>query len=165
PPPDRAPAAVRGAAGRAPAVRDLLAGTGFGHPVHPPLTDVVIGTWTSSLLLDCCGGERAEDASDLLLAAGILAAVPTASAGLVDAAYLRGPNRRVALVHAVGNLTAVGLQTVSWCARRRGDRGRGVALSGAAYSLATAAAWLGGHMTLGRGVGVDQTAFERLPSD
>src|SRR5262249_11324967 len=141
---DRVQAGVRAAAARGPAVRDVLAGVGFGHPLHPPLTDVVVGAWTSSLLLDCCGGERAQGAADGLLAAGSAAAVPTASAGLVDWADLRGASRRVGTVHALGNLTALGLQLLSWRARRRGDRGRGIALSSAAYGIASMAAWLGG---------------------
>src|SRR6185437_5178400 len=32
--------------------KDLLSGTWLGHPVHPPLTDIVIGSWSSALLLD-----------------------------------------------------------------------------------------------------------------
>jgi hypothetical protein len=30
-------------------LKDVLSGTWLGHPLHPPLTDVVIGTWTSAL--------------------------------------------------------------------------------------------------------------------
>jgi hypothetical protein len=29
-------------------IKDLLAGTWLGHPLHPVLTDVVVGAWTSS---------------------------------------------------------------------------------------------------------------------
>ena len=162
---DRVQDAVRAVAAQAPGVRDALAGTGFGHPLHPPLTDVVVGAWTSSLLLDCCGGERSRGAADGLLAVGIAAAVPTAAAGLVDWADLRGASRRVGSVHALGNLTALGLQTLSWRARRRGDRGRGLALSGLAYGIASVSAWLGGHLSLGRAVGVNQTAVESLPEE
>jgi nitrite reductase/ring-hydroxylating ferredoxin subunit/uncharacterized membrane protein len=150
---------------REPAVRDLLAGTGFGHPLHPPLTDVVVGAWTSSLLLDCFGTARARGAADGLVVVGIAAAVPTAAAGLVDWADLRGASRRVGTLHALGNASALGLQVLSWRARRRGDRGRGVALSGLAYGIASAAAWLGGHLSLGRAVGVNQTAVESLPEE
>jgi nitrite reductase/ring-hydroxylating ferredoxin subunit/uncharacterized membrane protein len=146
-------------------VRDLLAGTGFGHPIHPPLTDVVVGAWTSSVLLDWCGGERSRGAADGLVAAGVAAAVPTAAAGLVDWSDLRGAGRRVGAVHALGNVTALGLQALSLRARRRGDRGRGVALSCAAYGIASVSAWLGGHLSFGRAVGVNQTALESLPQE
>ena len=110
-------------------LKDLLSGTWLGHPVHPPLTDVVIGAWTSALLLDLLGGEETKVAADRLVAAGVVAAVPTAAAGLSDWAELRGGSRRVGSVHAIGNTSALLLHTLSWAARRRGERGRGLALS------------------------------------
>jgi hypothetical protein len=58
-------------------LKDVLSGTWLGEPLHPPLTDVVIGTWTSALLLDLLGGEQTHKAADGLVAAGVLAAVPT----------------------------------------------------------------------------------------
>jgi nitrite reductase/ring-hydroxylating ferredoxin subunit/uncharacterized membrane protein len=146
-------------------LKDLLSGTWLGHPVHPPLTDVVVGTWTSALLLDLLGGKRGRQAADRLVGAGILAALPTAAAGLSDWAELRGGTRRVGTVHATGNVSALVLHTLSWSARRRGQRGRGLALSALGYGVATFSAWLGGHLSFGRGVGVNQTAFEDAPPD
>jgi nitrite reductase/ring-hydroxylating ferredoxin subunit/uncharacterized membrane protein len=146
-------------------LKDLLSGTWLGHPLHPPLTDVVIGTWTSALLLDLFGGKHGGEGADRLVAAGIVAAVPTASAGLSDWAELRGGGRRVGFVHAIGNTTALLLHTQSWLARRRGDRGRGVALSALGYGIATFSAWLGGHLSFAKGVGVNQTAFEHAPTE
>ena len=146
-------------------LKDLLSGTWLGHPLHPPLTDIVIGAWTSALLLDLVGGEGTEDAADRLVAAGILAAVPTAAAGLSDWAELRGGSRRVGSVHAIGNTTALVLHALSWAARRRGDRGRGVALSVLGFGIATFSAWLGGYLSFGKGVGVNQAAFEDGPSE
>jgi nitrite reductase/ring-hydroxylating ferredoxin subunit/uncharacterized membrane protein len=146
-------------------LKDLLSGTWLGHPLHPPLTDVVIGAWTSALLLDLAGGERAEEAADILVGAGVLAGVPTAAAGLSDWAELHGGTRRVGSVHAIGNTTALVLHALSYLARRRGDRGRGKALSTIGFGIATFSAWLGGHLSFARGVGVNQTAFENGPSD
>jgi nitrite reductase/ring-hydroxylating ferredoxin subunit/uncharacterized membrane protein len=146
-------------------LKDLLSGTWLGHPVHPPLTDVVLGAWTSALLLDVLGGKASEQAAERLVGAGVLAAVPTAAAGLSDAAELRGGTRRVAFVHALGNTTALTLHVLSWSARRRGDRTRGVALSALGYGVVTLSAWLGGHLSFRRGVGVNQTAFESSPQD
>lgn len=145
--------------------KDLLSGTWLGHPLHPPLTDVVVGAWTSALLLDLVGGDRAKRAADTLVGTGILAAVPTAAAGLSDWAELRGGVRRVGVVHATGNVTALVLHTLSWTARKRRQRRRGIALSALGYSVATFSAWLGGHLSFGRGVGVNQTAFEDAPAD
>jgi nitrite reductase/ring-hydroxylating ferredoxin subunit/uncharacterized membrane protein len=156
---------VRAAVPEESELKDALSGTWLGHPLHPPLTDAVIGAWSSALLLDLVGGENGEEAADRLVAAGILAAVPTATAGLSDWAELRGGSRRVGSVHAIGNTIALVLHTASWFARRRGDRGRGVTLSAVGYGVATFSAWLGGHLSFAEGVGVNQTAFEDSPGE
>ena len=161
----RLQSAVRRAVPQESKLKDALSGTWLGHPLHPPLTDVVIGGWTSALVLDVVGGDQAEDAADRLVAVGILAAVPTALTGLSDWADLRGGSRRLGSVHAIGNTAALTLHGLSLRARRRGDRGRGLALSMAGVAAAMASAWLGGHLSFVRGVGVNQTVFEDWPAD
>jgi nitrite reductase/ring-hydroxylating ferredoxin subunit/uncharacterized membrane protein len=157
--------AVRAAIPQDSGLKDGLSGTWLGHPLHPPLTDVVIGAWSSAFLLDLFGGERARDASDGLIATGILAALPTAAAGLSDWAELIGASRRVGVVHATGNTSALALHALSLAARRRGRRGRGVLLSATGLGLGAFSAWLGGHLSFGKGVGVNQTAFDEPPAD
>jgi nitrite reductase/ring-hydroxylating ferredoxin subunit/uncharacterized membrane protein len=154
--------AVRGAVGPG-TVKDLLSGTWLGHPVHPLLTDTVIGTWLSALLLDLSGDRGVRRGADRLIAAGIAAALPTALTGAndwADAEPGNAPVRRVGAVHATANVVALGLQVASLAARRRGARGRGVALSVAANGLLGASGWLGGHLSFARGIGVDQTVFD-----
>ena len=146
-------------------LKEVLSGTWLGHPLHPPLTDMVLGAWTSALLLDAVAGEEGEHAADLLVAAGVAAAVPTAAAGLSDWAELRGGSRRVGSVHALGNTCALLLHAGSLLARRRGHRSTGMALSAIGYGLAAGSAWLGGHLSFARGVGVNQTAFDDAPTD
>ena len=75
-------------------VRNLLSGTYLGHPLHAVLTDLPIGAWAMSALLDAAGGPAAEGAADLLVAAGVVAAVPTAAAGLFDWSDTSGPETR-----------------------------------------------------------------------
>jgi nitrite reductase/ring-hydroxylating ferredoxin subunit/uncharacterized membrane protein len=154
---------VRKAVPQGTAAKDVLSGTWLGHPAHPPLTDVVLGSWTSAWLLDAIG-EKGKAGSEVLLGVGILAALPTAASGLSDWAELRGGTRRVGLVHALGNTTALTLQILSLRARRRGERGKGVGLSTLAMTVASMSALLGGHLSFGRGVGVNQTAFEDFPT-
>ena len=146
-------------------LKDVLSGTWLGHPLHPPLTDVVVGSWTGALLLDRLGGKGAERAADRLVAAGILAALPTAASGLSDWAELRDGARRAGAVHAIGNVAGLTLHALSWGARRRGARTPGTTLSTAGYAAAALSAWLGGHLAFSRGVGVNRTAFEERPSD
>jgi len=151
-PSQAAAAAVRDAVGSG-ALKAALRGDWIGHALHPLLTDTVIGTWTSGLLLDLTGGQGA----DRLIAAGIVCAVPTALSGATDWADAeeRDPGaRRVGALHAVANVGALGLQIRSLSARRRGARGRGIALSLAANALLGASGYLGGHLSYAQGVGV-----------
>jgi nitrite reductase/ring-hydroxylating ferredoxin subunit/uncharacterized membrane protein len=145
--------------------KDALSGTWLGHPLHPPLTDLVVGSWASAAVLDLVGGEEQQAAAQTLIGVGVLAALPTALAGISDWAELRGGQRRVGAVHATGNTVALALYGLSWRARRRGRRGRGVAFATAGGVVATLSAWLGGHLSFARGVGVNQTAFEDLPAE
>jgi nitrite reductase/ring-hydroxylating ferredoxin subunit/uncharacterized membrane protein len=144
-------------------VKDALAGTWLGHPLHPMLTDVVVGAWTSAFVLDAVGGERTEEAADMLVGLGVLAAVPTAVSGLADWVDTWGPTQRVGTVHAVGNLVATSVYGLSWVARKRGARGLGVALGLLGMGIASGTAYLGGHLVYGKGVGVDASVFEHGP--
>jgi nitrite reductase/ring-hydroxylating ferredoxin subunit/uncharacterized membrane protein len=146
-------------------VKDLLSGTWLGHPLHPALTDVVIGAWTSSLFLDLIPGRKTRKASDRLIDMGILAAVPTAIAGLSDWTDTINSRRRVGLVHAAVNVTALYLYANSSWARKRRQRVRGFLLSTSGYGVATLGAYLGAHLSFGQGTGVDETAFDEGPTD
>lgn len=149
-------------------LRDALAGTWMGHALHPLLTDVVIGTWTSANLLDLLGGDDDGTAAETLIAVGIAAYAPTAVSGTIDWAdgEIGDPRvRRAGLVHAASNATALGLYTASLVARRRGAHGRGKALALAGAAVMGAGGFLGGHLSYARGVGVNQTAFDEGPAD
>jgi nitrite reductase/ring-hydroxylating ferredoxin subunit/uncharacterized membrane protein len=144
-------------------VRNLLSGTDLGHPLHPVLTDLPIGAWVMSALLDAAGGPAAEGAADLLVAAGVVAAVPTAAAGLNDWSDTAGPQTRVGLVHAALNTAALSLYLASVVARTRGRRRGGKALSLAGLGVLLCAADLGGHLSFGMGTDVNRTAWEQRP--
>ncbi len=135
-------------------VRDALSGKAIGHALHPMLTDVPIGTWTSATLLDVLGPRRWRGASATLTGIGLLASAPTVASGVVEWGETPASQRRVAVVHAGSNYVAVGCYLVSFIAKLRGRTrtGRSAALLGA---LALGAGgYLGGHLSLGRGVGV-----------
>src|SRR5262245_15165097 len=65
-------------------IKDLLSGTWLGHPLHPLLTDIPIGSFTSATVLDIIGGRRAQPAAERLVELGLLSAVATAAAGAAD---------------------------------------------------------------------------------
>lgn len=140
----RPPAGAVGRAVRPRVVSNLLSGTDLGHPLHPVLTDLPIGAWVMSALLDAAGGPAAEGAADLLVAVGVVAAVPTAAAGLNDWSDTVGPETRVGLVHSALNTTALSLYLASLVARARGRRRGGKALGLAGLGVLLAGADLGG---------------------
>ena len=127
-------------------VRSVLGGDWLGHPLHPMLTDLPIGFWTSAWVLDIVGGPETETAADALLGLGVLSAVPTVAAGWVDWTFLDRPTRRVGVVHALSNAVATSLFAGSWLARRRGERARGIALCHAGAVVATVGGFLGGYL-------------------
>lgn len=146
-------------------VKDILSGTWTGHPLHPVMTDLPIGFWTSSFMLDLVGGRRAAEASRRLIGLGILSAVPTAAAGLSDWSDTIGEERRIGTVHAVANVVALSLYGWSWVARGRERRGFGVALGLLGATAATAGGYLGGHLVYRQGVGADRNAWKHGGDD
>jgi nitrite reductase/ring-hydroxylating ferredoxin subunit/uncharacterized membrane protein len=158
---------VRGALGPG-VVKDLLSGTWLGHPVHPVLTDVVIGSFTSASILDLVGGERSADGAQRLVGIGLAAYGPTALTGANDWADSEPADdsvRRTGLVHAATNATAFALYALSYRARRRGRRTAGTLLGLAGAGTLTVGGYLGGHLTYTQGVGVDQTRFDQGPDE
>ena len=149
-------------------VDEALAGTWLGHPVHPMLILVPMGTWTSAVVLDWIGGEDAETAADLLLGTGLASAIPTVATGYADWADTEPASdavRRVGIIHAALNGTAAVLFGASLVARAAGNRGRGKLLALLGMGAVGAGGYLGGHLTYAEGVGVDTTTFEEYPED
>ena len=138
--------------------KNLMSGTFLGHPLHPLLVTVPIGSWTAAAAFDVVGDRKG---AQRLIGLGILGALPTMASGGSDWAYTNGAEQRVGLVHASANsltLTAYGL---SWWERKRGHHGRGIAWSVLGATTMGLGGWLGGHMSYALGVGVDTTAFQR----
>lgn len=149
------------------AVKDALSGTWLGHAVHPPLTDVVIGSFLGASVLDLLA-PGSDGAAERLIGVGIAAAVPTAVTGASDWADTEVADpavRRVGLVHAAANVSALTLYGASLAARRNGARGRGTVLALGGAALLSFSGYLGGHMSYTRGVGPNQTAFDPGPED
>ena len=153
---------------RPPEINEALSGTWLGHPVHPLLIMLPMGTWTSAVLLDWLGGDDAETAADVLLGAGLAAAVPTVATGYADWADTEPASdtvRRLGIVHAACNGTAAVLFAASLAARAAGARGRGKLLALGGMGAISAGGYLGGHLTYAEGVGVNHDTFEDYPED
>ncbi|MFP5317506.1 MAG: Rieske 2Fe-2S domain-containing protein [Acidimicrobiia bacterium] len=146
-------------------VKDALSGTWLGHPLHPLLTDVVIGSFTSASVLDLLGGRRAQPGANTLAALGIASALPTAAAGLSDWSDSSRADRRVGVVHATANVVGLGFYAASLRARAQGRRGTATSLGLAGMAVMTVGGYLGGHLSYSDGVGVNNTFWLHGPGD
>jgi nitrite reductase/ring-hydroxylating ferredoxin subunit/uncharacterized membrane protein len=150
-------------------VKNFLHGTWLGHPLHPALTDIPLGAWTATLLLDAIGDRRGRPgvarAADASLALGLAGAVGAAATGLTDWSDTDARPRRIGVAHAALNGGATLLFAGSLLCRRRADRelARGLALAG--YLAALAAAYLGGELAFHEQIGMDHSAGRDLPEE
>jgi len=142
-----------------PALKDALYGTWLGHALHPAVTDIPIGCWTSSLILDLAGMEKGADITLKAGTIGALGAALTGAAQWQDLQELEEP-RRLGTLHALMNVAATACYGVSWVLRDRGARPAGIALSLTGYGLASASAMIGGDLSYRLGIGVSRVAFD-----
>ena len=150
------------------ALKDALSGTWLGHALHPFLTDLPIGTWTSAAVLDVLGGEESAPAAERLVGLGVAAALPTALTGMTEWADTQRSDkevRRIGVVHAAANTVALACFAASFAARRAGKQRQGKLLGFGGIAALTVGGHLGGHLSYAKGVGVDQTTFEVRPTD
>lgn len=151
-------AAVQGVTGRlvqSDRVKRVLSGAPLGHRLHPMLTDIPIGCWTSASVLDVLAWRSGRASARRLTALGIVSALPTVASGLSDWSDTDTEDRRVGFVHAGGNSVGILLEIASWSARRRGHHVRGAVLGMTAIGVMTVAGYLGGHLVFARRVGSD----------
>jgi len=145
-----------------PVLELMHGGRWLGHPLHPALSDLPIGFWAGSVLLDLTGRDPAPegglDPAGLFTAAGLTAAVAAAATGVVDWTVSDDQDRRVALFHGVLNTAALGLQGVSLAARLAGHRRTARGLGAAGLAVTGAAAYLGGHLVFAKAVMVNRVA-------
>lgn len=142
-----------------PMLKDALYGTWLGHALHPAVTDIPVGCWTSSLILDLAGMEKG---ADITLKAGTIGALAAALTGVAqwqDLQEMEEP-RRLGTLHALLNVTATALYGASWVLRDRGARPAGIALSLTGYGIASASAMIGGDLSYRLGIGVSRVAFD-----
>jgi len=134
-----------------------------GHPLHPMLVPLPIGSFSLAVLSDIAFA-RTHDRfwarmSNVLLKSGIISGLVAAALGATD--FLGRPpirEHREAWLHAGGNLAAVGLATASLRARRhRSPRSMlpmSLAVSAVLGNLLLITGWLGGELSYRYRVGV-----------
>lgn len=142
-------------------VKNALHGTWLGHPLHPVLTDVPLGAWTTALALDIMearGARKFAPGADGAVAVGLAGAVGAAVSGLTDWNDIDGKPRRYGLVHGLLNVTGTLLYATSLLLRRRNSRNAGRCFAFAGFGVAMAAAYLGGNLVYGDQIGVNHAA-------
>jgi uncharacterized membrane protein len=137
-----------------------------GHPLHPPLTDATIGTYTFATIAAVLSklGIAEESAAKgwaLALVVGLILSAPTALTGLLDWLQIAGgtPLKRTATSHLIAMVSA----TVFFLIAALGgysDGIDGVVGSGSliltliAFGLLTLGGWLGGAIVFTYGMRV-----------
>jgi nitrite reductase/ring-hydroxylating ferredoxin subunit/uncharacterized membrane protein len=147
---------------------DLMHGTWLGHPLHPAVIIMPAGGWTAAVALDALelatGREELRAGADAAIGVGVAGATVAAVTGLTDWHHTEGETRRMGVVHGTLNSAALALFVASLAARNKGARGMGRTLALLGYGIATAAAYIGGHLSYDKRVGVNH-ADGQAPTD
>jgi len=151
-----------------PALRNLLSGTALGHSLHPVLTDIPIGAWTVTALLDVLGALGAPDvalASDAALGLGLAGGLGAIVTGYADWADTSDDPRTLGMLHAAMNSAAFSGYAASLLLRVSGQRRLGVAVAMASYGVMAFSAFLGGELMGSYQLGVKHTAVPKPPPE
>jgi uncharacterized membrane protein len=137
-----------------------------GHPIHPPLTDVVIGSYSFALvaaLADVLGisDNAATHGWWLAMIVGLLFTIPTALTGFLDWLTIetRTPLWRTATTHLIVMLVASAVFLAAVVAGKESfDEGNvnagAFVLTLVAYGILTLGGWLGGSVVFTHGMRV-----------
>lgn len=140
-----------------------------GHSLHAALSDLPIGFWAGTVVLDALGKDTSDDrggldAAGTLSAAGLLAAAGTVATGFTDWTVSDGDDRRTGLFHGLLNLAGTALQGASLVARVNGHRRPAQVLGLASMAVTGAAGYVGGHLVQGKAVMVNRVATTTGPT-
>ena len=148
-------------------LKNFLHGTWLGHPLHPVLTDIPLGAWTTALVLDglevATGRTEFGRSAKTAITVGLIGAVGAALTGVTDWQHTEQRARRLGLLHGVLNTVAAALYTTSVVQRQRQHRLAGRWWACLGFVVASGAAYLGGDLVYGERIGVDHAARDPGP--
>lgn len=150
--------------------RTVLAGP-YGHPFHPILVTIPIGTWIASLVFDVIGLIVDDPmpfalGAQVLIAIGVIGALIAAVFGLLDFTVIaaRTPAKRTAVIHLTLNLTATALFAVNYFVRAASDHDEvsvvGLVLTIIGLAIIGVSGWLGGKLAYRYGVRVAEESTQ-----
>jgi nitrite reductase/ring-hydroxylating ferredoxin subunit/uncharacterized membrane protein len=150
------------------ALKSFNHGTWLGHPLHPVLTDIPLGTWTMAVLFDIIyifnRSQTWVSAADLTIFIGVLASLAVAVTGYTDWNETVDRERRVGVAHGLINTLVILLYIISLIVRvSGGSRGFAIVVSFIGYALVLSAAYLGGELVFSIGTGVNHHAWQPVP--
>ena len=150
------------------AVKNALHGVWLEHPLHPALTSIPLGAWTTTVALDAkaavSGDESYSRAADFALAVGLAGAVGSAVTGLTDWSETDGRAKRIGLIHGLLNVAATAMMATAYVLRRRNERRAGQAATLAGFAVASVSGYLGGDLVFGERIGVTHAVVD-APED
>ena len=150
-------------------VENALHGVWLGHPLHPVLTDIAIGAWTTACVFDLIDdfgfSKNLRTGADGSILLGITGAAAAAAAGLTDWKEIDQGARRTGLLHGLLNSVALGLFVTSSILRAQRDRSRAKLFSYAGFGVMIGSAWLGGHLSFSNQIGVARVPAQEPPED
>jgi len=149
-------------------IKNILQGSWLGHPLHPALTDIPLGAWTTALVLDVqeeiTGRKDVGKGADTAIAVGLAGAVGAAVTGLTDWSSInKSGSRKLGLVHGLLNATATVIYSTSLVMRRQNSRRLGRRLAFVGYAISGLSAYLGGHLVFEEQIGVKKTRLAEEP--
>jgi uncharacterized membrane protein len=145
----------------------------YGHPIHPLLVTVPIGSWVAAFIFDIAShvsknGKAFAEGAYWLIGLGVITALLAALFGLMDLlAIPRGTKAfRTALTHMTLNVTTVVLFAISFLVRASGEYAKPastglIVLSVVALGILTVSGWLGGMMAYRYGIRVADEETQR----
>jgi nitrite reductase/ring-hydroxylating ferredoxin subunit/uncharacterized membrane protein len=147
-------------------LQDFVNGTWLGHPLHPVLTDVVIGGATLIAVFDLSilvlGAEGLETASLVSVGFVALAALGATATGLSDFKDTHtGNERNVVVLHGLINIVATLAYIASFFVRLGGSDDLGIWLSLAGVLILLVGGYIGGHVVFKYGYMVNRNAFAK----
>ena len=143
-----------------PEAREVLQGRWLGHAIHPLLTDLPLGLWTATNVLDLMPVPGSRESAQRLLALGLVSAPVVVVTGWAEWRDTETREQRVGLVHAALNASGLVLYGLSLMSRRCDRHRAGVALALGGSVAVAAAGYLGGHLTAVRKVSSRHPGFD-----
>lgn len=152
-------------------IKDILHGTwALRHPLHPALTDVVVGGYTVVAVLDVVHLLQRDAAllraTDVVLGVTLLVALGSVVSGYTDWNETIDNERRLGILHGTAmSVITIGYAASLWMRLNAGaDRDAAIYLALGLWILLAVFAHLGGEMVFGYGTGVNRQAWANVPS-